>query len=474
MRVRGILGATALAAAALLAAGCGGRSESAKLHDRLLSASDLPSSWTAVSADAAKTRLANTPCLSALPTQPGGRTYATAAFVEGTSIPNLGEVLASGAAMARAWTRLDRALARCRSATLVFGTTRARAAIRPLALPRLGRSSSAYAWRFAVGGVRIGFDLVLFGVGPYHGYLAYADLGSPAGSTVTAFARAAVAKAKTGSTAPVPDTVSIASEPVRTVQTRLGAVSYRTIGRGSPLLLITGYGGTMESWDRRLVDALALDHRVVLLDNAGVGRTAKLPALTIDGMADQTGALVAALHLGRTDVLGWSMGSMVAQALAVRHPQQVRRLVLCASYPGDGTTVRPSRRELDAFESGRPQAVMAALFPAGEAAARNGYLAAASSWPAAPPAPADVVAAQGKAVDAWWSGSDAAGRRTPGISAPTLVADGSLDRLDPAANSRTLARLIPNATLRLFPGAGHAFLFQDEASFVPLVESFLR
>lgn len=128
------------------------------------------------------------------------------------------------------------------------------------------------------------------------------------------------------------------------MKTGSGRVAYRTTGSGPPVLLVTGYSGTMESWDRRLVDGLARHHRVIVFDNAGIGRTQAVPPpLTVDAMADQTSALIRALHLGRVDVLGWSMGSMIAQALAVRHPTEVRRLALCASYPGDGTAVPPSR-----------------------------------------------------------------------------------------------------------------------------------
>ena len=148
--------------------------------------------------------------------------------------------------------------------------------------------------------------------------------------------------------------------------------------------------------------------------------------------------------------------------------------MLCASYPGNSTTVRPSRPELDAFESGDPQRVMAALFPADRAAAQNTYLAAVSSYPPASPAPADVLAAQRHAVDAWWNGTDRAGTRPAMITVRTLVADGTLDRLDPVANSQTLANLIHGAELRLYPDAGHAFLFQDQVNFVPTIESFLR
>jgi pimeloyl-ACP methyl ester carboxylesterase len=189
-------------------------------------------------------------------------------------------------------------------------------------------------------------------------------------------------------------------------------------------------------------------------------------------MASQTSALITALGPGRPDVLGWSMGSMIAQALAVLHPDQVNRLVLCASYPGNGTTTRPARQAISALNQGGQQA-LAVLFPAGQAAARNTYLAATSSYPAAPAVPAGVVAAQGHAIDAWWAGQDPAGARAASITAPTFIADGAADQLDPAVNSRTLAGLIPGARLTLFPDAGHAFLFQDRAAFVPRVESFL-
>jgi pimeloyl-ACP methyl ester carboxylesterase len=464
-----------LATAALLSSGCGGRSTAAELHHRLLSAADLPTGWSTAPTSPNSPHLTKTPCLSGLPDHPSGWTYETESFVEGSSIPNLSEVLATGAYAQRTWRRFDRALARCRTATLVLGGTKVEGTVHPLAFPRIGRSSSAYAWTFTVSGIPIGFDLVLFQSGAYDGYLAYADLGTPRLSTVTAFARAAVAKATRGSTAAVPSTLSIASASVQTVRTRLGVVAYRAIGSGSPLLLITGYSGTMESWDRRLVDGLAVRHRVVIFDNAGVGGTDAMPApLTIDAMANQTSAFIDALGLRRPNVLGWSMGSMVAQALAILHPGQVRRLILCAAFPGDGTALAPSRKVLDAFESGVPKKVMAALFPADQTAAQNSYLAAISSYPPAPPAPPDVVAAQGHAVDEWWAGHDPAGRKPAAISVPTLVADGVADRLDPTANSRNLATLIRGAKLELYPDAGHAFLFQEQAVFVPLIESFLR
>ena len=264
-----------------------------------------------------------------------------------------------------------------------------------------------------------------------------------------------------------PGTASVVSAPVRIAHTGLGAIGYRAVGNGPPLVLIMGYSGTMEVWDPRLVHALARHHRVVMFDNAGVGRTQPLPgerttALTIDAMADQTGALIDTLGLGRPDVLGWSMGGMIAQALAVLHPAQVHRLVLCATYPGTGTVV-PSQAAIQA----------GSLFPADKANAYNAFTAAIAEYPAAPAAPADAKTAQAAAVTKWWDGTDAAGRKIARISVPTLIADGTDDQLDPVANDHTLARLIPRSRLVLYPDAGHGFLFQEGTRFTALIESFL-
>jgi pimeloyl-ACP methyl ester carboxylesterase len=225
-----------------------------------------------------------------------------------------------------------------------------------------------------------------------------------------------------------------------------------------------GYGWTMEDWDPRLVHALAQHNRVVMFDNSGVGRTQELPGtFSIDDMADQTSALIDTLRLGRPDVLGWSMGGAIAQALAVLHPAQVRRLVLCATFPGTGQAVMPPVTELQAARD----------FPADQASALGAFEAAISEYPSHPTVSRGTKGIQGLAEGNWLTGSDAAGRKTASISAPTLIADGTDDQLDPVANDRTLARSIPGARLVLYPDAGHAFLFQDWSRFAPVAESFL-
>jgi pimeloyl-ACP methyl ester carboxylesterase len=274
--------------------------------------------------------------------------------------------------------------------------------------------------------------------------------------------------------APATATTGVAAATVRTVQTKLGRIGYRMVGSGPALVLIMGYAGTMETWAPAFVNALSKQHRVVIFDNAGIGETQPLPApLTIDAMADQTSALISALGLGKPDVLGWSMGGMIAQALAIRHPSQVNRLVLSATFPGSGKVAVTPQKVINALNGGG-KAALEDLFPADQATAAAAFVAGTATYPSSAPAPAATVAAQAKAIIEWWDDRDPAGRQTASIAVPTLVADGTIDVVDPVSNARLLAKLIRGARLQLYPDAGHAFLFQDESSFVPRVESFLH
>ena len=293
------------------------------------------------------------------------------------------------------------------------------------------------------------------------------------GTRITAGLTAAAltaALAACGSSSQAARTVSVTSAAAQVAQTALGPVGYREVGSGPPLVLIMGYAGTMETWEPQFLDTLALHFRVVVFDNAGIGSTRALPSrLTVDAMASQTSALISALGLGRPDVLGWSMGGMIAQALAVLHPGQVRRLVLCATFPGVGTVI-PPQAKINDLTNGNGLSV---LFPSDQAMAAAAFVAGAESYPDAEAASAAVISAQGDASLAWFHGTDAAGRKTSEISAPTLVADGAEDQLDTVSNSRTIARLIPGAKLVIYPDAGHGFLFQEGTPFAVTVESFL-
>jgi pimeloyl-ACP methyl ester carboxylesterase len=267
----------------------------------------------------------------------------------------------------------------------------------------------------------------------------------------------------------------IAAAPTRIADTALGAVAYRELGHGPTLLMVTGFGAGMDDWAPSFIDALAEHFTVVVFDNAGVGRTAALPApLSVTAMADQTSALISTLGLGRCDVLGWSMGGLIAQSLAVTHPRQVRRLVLAATQAGTGTAAPVPAADQAALESGNPLAALRLLFPSDAVTATRRYVAGILSYHDYYSASADVRAEQQAAVAQWFAGDVPSGRHPGAIRAPTLVADGTDDVLNPVSNDRMLARLIRGARLVLYRGAGHGFLFQDARRFVGELRAFLR
>jgi len=269
--------------------------------------------------------------------------------------------------------------------------------------------------------------------------------------------------------------VSIVDAPTLVAHTALGDVGYREVGKGSPIVLITGYLASMDNWAPSFVDALAAHHRVVVFDNAGVGETAPLPGtLTVSGMAEQTSALISTLRLHRPAVLGWSMGGMIAQALAVRHPDQVGRLVLAATQAGDGRSLPVPAAALALLNSPNPLVVLTVLFPADQSAAELAYLDGVLEYQDPYGASAAVRAEQATAIDRWFAGQDPAGREVGRIRVPILIADGAEDALDPSPNAQILEHAVHGAPVLLFPDAGHAFLFQDSSEFVPLLDRFVR
>jgi pimeloyl-ACP methyl ester carboxylesterase len=268
--------------------------------------------------------------------------------------------------------------------------------------------------------------------------------------------------------------IDVIDAPTLVADTAAGPVGYREFGTGSPILLVMGLGGSMDDWQPAFIARLATGHKVVVFDNAGVGKTAALaPPAGIDAMANQASALITALGLGRTAVLGWSMGGMIAQALAVLHPAQVTRLILAATQPGTGHAVPIPPKAAAAATSADPAVVFSLLFPPDQTHAAQVYAIGILRYPGFYQAPRATVASQALAVQHWMAGQDSAGTRFGQVRIPVLVADGTLDPLDPVANDRALAGSVPGAELILYPDAAHGFLFQDQAAFLSAVLRFL-
>jgi pimeloyl-ACP methyl ester carboxylesterase len=280
----------------------------------------------------------------------------------------------------------------------------------------------------------------------------------------------------------VPEASAAPIGPVQHVQVGDISVGYREGGSGSgpPLVLIMGYGGAMYEWDPALLERLADQRRVVVFDNRGVATTSGPTAgLTVEMMADDTAGLIEALGLGQVDLLGWSMGGYVAQEVVLRHPELVNRLILSATDPGSPRAVQPSPAVIALLESATRNGLIEAIFPQTRAAraAAKAYLARVAAQPGLQPSYFEVspetIRAQLGAELAWnrpGAGSYASLGR---IAQPTLVIDGALDRAVPPVNSRIIADRIPSSLLKLYPGAGHAFMYQYPALVSKNIGAFL-
>jgi pimeloyl-ACP methyl ester carboxylesterase len=264
-------------------------------------------------------------------------------------------------------------------------------------------------------------------------------------------------------------------------------VYYEEHGSGGPLLLIMGLAADSTAWMFQVPD-FALHYRTIVFDNRGVGRTSKPPGpYTIHQMADDAAGLLDVLDVRRAHVVGVSMGGMIAQELALRHPERVRSLVLACTYPEPDAEIERNRRftverlggtvtsegqmQVD-FKAINPMDFLQHLLPTvfnPDFIARelpkliqvfSGALQYGFSMEAIL---GQVAAVMGhKATD-----------RLHEIAVPTLVITGDADRLIPPANSDILAKHIPGATLMRVPGGSHGFNFETPEVFNRAVLDFL-
>jgi pimeloyl-ACP methyl ester carboxylesterase len=233
---------------------------------------------------------------------------------------------------------------------------------------------------------------------------------------------------------------------------------------GRPLLLLTGYAVTKEMWDAELVRELAKHRRVLLMDNRGMGPSpAPAGGLGIRSMAGDAAALLDGLGIRRADVLGWSMGGMTAQELALARPDLVAALVLYATAP-DTRALMPV---LDRMAAMSGPELATALFPAAWSAAHHG---AAQRMPGRPRTPdMDVIARQYAAMRDW----DGDAARLAAVRVPTLILAGDSDWVCPPEQSRRMANAVAGSRLVVLPDGGHWMMHQFPDRMARLVDDFL-
>ncbi len=245
-------------------------------------------------------------------------------------------------------------------------------------------------------------------------------------------------------------------------------------GEGPPLLLIMGMSGTALHWGEELLEDLRRDFDVIAFDNRGVGASTRLDGeVTIREMADDAAALLGALEIDSAHVMGISMGGMIAQELALAHPELVRTLTLGCTYCGGEGSAVTSQETIallgEAMMSGdRARAVrtgwevnVSAPFAADEDAWKA-FEAIAERRAVAVP----VVIAQMQAI----AGHDTSAR-LPSLRIPTLMIHGTEDRMLPVSNGHMIAELIPDARLEILDGVGHLFFWEQPQRTAELVRA---
>jgi len=262
---------------------------------------------------------------------------------------------------------------------------------------------------------------------------------------------------------------------------------YEEHGAGEPLLLIMGLAADSTAWMFQIPE-FAAKYRTIVFDNRGVGRSSK-PAgpYTIHEMADDAAGLLDVLHVPRAHVVGVSMGGMIAQELALRHPERVHGLVLACTYPEPDADIERNRRfsvqqlggsitegggvQID-LKAINPMDFLQQLLPMvfNQAFIANELPKLLQVFSGALQYGFSMEAILGQ-VGAVMShkATDRLGR----ITAPTLVITGDADRLIPPANSDILAKGIPGAKLVEIPGGSHGFNFETPEVFNRAVLEFL-
>lgn len=249
-------------------------------------------------------------------------------------------------------------------------------------------------------------------------------------------------------------------------------------GNGAPLVFLQHFTGTMDSWDPAVVNALATGRTVIVFDNRGVGGTSGATPDDVESMATDAEAFITALALGPVDLLGFSLGGFVAQAMAERGRVAVRRLILAGTAPRGGQERLLSSIAEAASRSGTNDIRLPLFFTSSTSsqAAGRAFLDRASARvdDRDPDSSPEVRAAQSHAILAWCRPASTDAETLRNIAQPTLVVHGSSDAMLPVGNAYDMFKGMPNATLILYPDAGHGALFQVPDTFVAHAQLFLE
>jgi pimeloyl-ACP methyl ester carboxylesterase len=260
--------------------------------------------------------------------------------------------------------------------------------------------------------------------------------------------------------------------------------AYRATSSSSdapPLVLLQHFRGNLDNWDPALIDALAGGRRVITFDNRGVAASSGRTPSTIAQMALDAIEFIDGLDVGEIDLLGFSIGSFVAQDIALVRPSAVRKVVLASAAPQGASAMHGWAEDVIAAV-GKPETsgedYLSVFFTGSEASRAVGQDVVARLFGARTvdrdaPTNWQTRLAQYDAVCTWGQPNHSQLERVAAIDKPVFVANGDSDRMILPRYSHLLAGLIPSARLKIYPDAAHGFLFQHHAEFAADVDAFL-
>ena len=257
--------------------------------------------------------------------------------------------------------------------------------------------------------------------------------------------------------------------------------TYREIGTGRiPLLLLQHFRGNLDNWDPALVDSLSVDRRVIAFDDAGVGGSSGTTPNDFEEMAHDVIAYATAMGLEQIDILGYSIGSFVAQEMALIRPGLVRKVVLASSAPKGAAGMHgwaPEVIEAVGKPGTDPDGYLRVFYTQTSTSRDAGHQSQARMFARQAdrdtPTTWECRLAQYDAVCAWGTPDHSQLQRLEAVSMPVFVANGDSDPMVLPRYSHLLAGLIPNARFKVYPDAAHGFLFQHHAEFAADVHRFL-
>jgi pimeloyl-ACP methyl ester carboxylesterase len=255
--------------------------------------------------------------------------------------------------------------------------------------------------------------------------------------------------------------------------------AYRRFGKpsGVPIVFNQHFRGTMNYWDPAVTDGLAKNREVILFNNAGVSSSSGQVPTSIQEMGANAIAFVTALGLTTVDVLGFSIGGMVAQEIALQAPNLVRKLILVGTGPRGADMSASKSAEIFGGTYDPPEHLWLAVHFSPSAAGQAAGLAFLERklhrTDRDPEVSEDAAARQREAIGNYIAGGESVQDHLKNIRLPTLIVQGSNDVIIPTMNSYVLQQKLPNAQLILYPDANHGSFYRYPDLFVKHATLFL-